>query len=508
MKTKLYISLAVALAFCVSCDKFLDVVPDNRTVLDNPESVQELLVSAYPNAQYYHICEIMSDNASERSVTGSHSRMVLNEEMYKWQEGFQAGTGQDTPFYLWSNCYNSIAAANQALASIAEAPDPEKYRAQKGEALVCRAYAHFILVNMFAEHYNPSTSGQTMGIPYAEEPENVVIKHYTRNSVAEVYQLIEKDLTEGMPLLDDKVYSVPKYHFTKAAAHAFASRFYLFKGDWDKVLEHAHAVLSGNISDRILPLGTVAFTGAASGEYEIRYRAVEQPNILLMIGAASWWGRDSRSSSLRYGMTVAQNTALFTSTNVTGNSSTYYRRWLNSAAGAYYMYKHYEYFKYSYPGASTGVGYVMGAHFTIEEVLLMRAEAYVMKGGAANVDLALADFNTLLAKRINTGTSAFTPVTLTRFNTFYSASTYPALSPFYDLTEEQRVLLNGILDWRRKEFMSDGIRWFDIKRFHIEVVHTFPNTNQPTMTLTGNDPRRALQIPMEAQAFGVPANPR
>ncbi|KAA6315134.1 hypothetical protein EZS27_034364, partial [termite gut metagenome] len=43
---------------------------------------------------------------------------------------------------------------------------------------------------------------------------------------------------------------------------------------------------------------------------------------------------------------------------------------------------------------------------------------------------------------------------------------------------------------------------------HLEVVHTFPNTGGESITLTANDPRRALQIPMEAQAYGIEPNPR
>ena len=49
-----YISCYVA-AFCAgllstACNDFLDEVPDNRTVIDTPEAVSELLVSAYPDA--------------------------------------------------------------------------------------------------------------------------------------------------------------------------------------------------------------------------------------------------------------------------------------------------------------------------------------------------------------------------------------------------------------------------------------------------------------------------
>ncbi|KAA6336723.1 hypothetical protein EZS27_015150, partial [termite gut metagenome] len=102
MKKIIYPFISAAILFCYSCDDFLDVMPDNRTVIDNPETIQELIVSAYPNMQYFHVCEVMSDNVGERKVSGGHSREILNDEMYRWLEGYQSGTSQDTPYRVWS----------------------------------------------------------------------------------------------------------------------------------------------------------------------------------------------------------------------------------------------------------------------------------------------------------------------------------------------------------------------------------------------------------------------
>ncbi|MDR2805854.1 MAG: RagB/SusD family nutrient uptake outer membrane protein [Dysgonamonadaceae bacterium] len=516
MKTKLlYIITFIFAAGFYACDDYLDVVPDNRTVLDSPESVQELLVRAYPQAHYFHVCEIMSDNAGERNTTSSHSREILNDEMYRWEEGFQAGTGQDTPYYIWSQYYSSIAAANQALQSISEAPDQENYRAQRGEALVCRAFNHFLLVNIFAEHYHPETADQALGIPYNTEPENIAVKYYKRNTMAETYDLIEKDLKEGLALIDDNIYNVPKYHFTKAAANAFASRFYLYKGDWDKVIECANVALGENVAAKILPLNVAEFSAAAAEEYRMKYRRVDQPNILLLTSAASWWARDHYSSSLKYGMIARHRSEVFTTANIAGTTATYYRAWYSSTTQAYYLYKYPEYFKYSYPGATTGVGYVMGAYLTAEDVLFNRAEAYVMKN---RMDDALADMYLILSKRVNpTSTGGVVrQVTLENVKTYYNNKpAYPDLKPFYKSTinDDQMSMLKYIVDWRRKEFFLEGLRWFDIKRFHLEITHYFDVTSatdssvQP-IVLKEDDPRRAVQIPNTAQGFGVEPNPR
>jgi hypothetical protein len=360
-----------------------------------------------------------------------------------------------------------------------------------------------MLVNIFSEHYNLATAGTQLGIPYNTEAEKVAVKYYKRHTVAEVYELVEKDLTEGMALIDDNVYAVPKYHFTKAAARAFAARYYLYVGNWDKALEHANAVLGTNVSGRLLPLdGPVFMAPVSSADYEVRYRRIDQPDILLLVSCTSSWGRDHTSSSLRYSMTGAQSESYYTTANVTGSSSLYYRRWSVSASGAYSLHKYDDLFKYSSPGATTGTSYTVGALFTIEDVLFMRAEAYVMK---EKINEALSDINLFLSRRVIAGIS----VDLAAIKKFYDGkSKYPDLKPFYEIKEDQMSMLKCIVDWRRIEFMQEGLRWFDIKRFHLEVIHTFPYTGGDPIKLTANDPRRALQIPMEAQAYGIEPNPR
>ena len=120
------------------------------------------------------------------------------------------------------------------METISKAANPNDYSAQKGEALVARAYAHFMLVNFFSKFYDPATASTDPGIPYVTEPEKVFIKQYDRKTVQYVYDMIEKDLLEGLPLYRIRNYNVPRYHFNRAAANAFATRFYLYKKDIPK----------------------------------------------------------------------------------------------------------------------------------------------------------------------------------------------------------------------------------------------------------------------------------
>ena len=58
---KITLSLLVLISIS-SCDEFLSETPDNRTQIDTPEKISELLVNAYPNGTYMDIAETMSDN--------------------------------------------------------------------------------------------------------------------------------------------------------------------------------------------------------------------------------------------------------------------------------------------------------------------------------------------------------------------------------------------------------------------------------------------------------------
>ena len=63
MKWKIYILLLVVLSIgFASCEQFLDTLPDNRTQIDTEKKINQLLVSAYPGANYAVLAELSSDN--------------------------------------------------------------------------------------------------------------------------------------------------------------------------------------------------------------------------------------------------------------------------------------------------------------------------------------------------------------------------------------------------------------------------------------------------------------
>ena len=235
MKTKVYLLLFTVAAFLFSsCNDYLDKSPDSGldVDIDTEDKIAELLTGAYPEASYIPFLEPRTDNVAER-VNGIHSR--LNEAMFFWEDYDQEDL--DTPLNYWNACYKGIAQANKALELLTRYPKSDRVKALYGEAFLLRAYLHFMLVNIWSEPYGGKSTD--LGIPYITKPEKHALVDYDRGTVNEVYDKIEKDLKLGISLVSDAYYKHPKFHFNKKAAYAFASRFYLMKGDWKAVIAYS-----------------------------------------------------------------------------------------------------------------------------------------------------------------------------------------------------------------------------------------------------------------------------
>ena len=125
-KLKITLSLLILVSI-VGCDDFLSEKPDNRTEIDTPEKISELLVTAYPQMSYFDIAETMSDNVFDSQLPET---ILKNEQNYNWE--MQTENSQiDTQAYYWDACYKAIAHANKALEAIVELGSPATLNPQK-----------------------------------------------------------------------------------------------------------------------------------------------------------------------------------------------------------------------------------------------------------------------------------------------------------------------------------------------------------------------------------------
>lgn len=484
-KIFLYATLS-ALFLATGCKKFLEHQPDDRTELNSPVKVAELLANAYPHGNYITMAESMSDNAGDKGGTG---RSLPNSLAWAYADQIDA-TSLDTPPFYWNACYKAIAAANYALEVIESAPDKSTYSASKGEALVARAYAHFMLVTFFAKPYDASTSSSDLGIPYVTTPQKVVEGSYNRGTVASVYASIEKDLEEGLPLIKNNSYKVPKYHFTTQAAHAFATRFYLFKKEYQKVIDHANAIFPANtIVDNLR-----AWNGTYSvlGYYELQalYTNSTEPANLLLQEANTYWGRSY--AGYNYGLSSAVRANVFNAgNNPTGKTLAMSTKVFGGNETVYNIPKFREHFVKETISSNFGDTYNMVPLFTSEEVLFNRAEA---NANLNNNAAAIADLDFYLSKRIMSYSATADKFTEVKATNFFG-------------TPVKDALIKTVLNFKRQEYMHEGLRWLDLVRLKLPVIHLNAN-GQVAETLGPDDNKRVVQIPQDAIAAGLAPNPR
>lgn len=498
-KNIIILLLLAASLLAGSCNDFLDKMPDNRTELSTEQKITRLLVSAYPTASFSMMGEIMSDNTQDNgSLYSSYS--LMDEEAYHWRDITEVT--QDSPQYLWDNYYLAIASANHALKAIESLNMGEKVP-QKGEALLCRAYAHFILVNLFCQHYNEETSMQDMGIPYVEEPETVVSKDYDRGTVAGVYAKIAKDIEAGIPLINDQSYTVPRYHFNYKAACAFAARFYLWYGQYDKVIKYATLALSDTPAEVMRDFNGDANTSDWNWRINNYVSAQLSCNLLIMPSKSYWpMIHGPYSGGERYGHSrnIAKEQTFWSSGLWGANLSAYESVFGSTPKLVYPKLGAFA----EYTDKVAGIGFINLVYpaFTTDETLLCRAEARVYK---QEYPQAVADMQIWMQGHTINGTN----LTLDNIKNYYGQdlTTKKPLHPKFALESGlQENFVHLILHCRRIETIHDGLRWFDIKRYGIEVTHNrYGKTDDILKT---DDLRRAIQIPSSVISAGLPANPR
>ncbi|HET7180312.1 MAG TPA: RagB/SusD family nutrient uptake outer membrane protein, partial [Chryseosolibacter sp.] len=147
--------------------------------------------------------------------------------------------------------------------------------------------------------------------------------------------------------------------------------------------------------------------------------------------------------------------------------------------------------------SNVGLNYTIFLGFRGEEVLLNRAECYIYQN---NVTAALTDLLTLARKR-------YRPDQGLDLANVAPAGLMQGLRVYYNSSNDALNAFRYLLEERQKEFMHEGLRWFDIKRFQIPVTHILQNGTP--ITLEADDDRKVLQIPQAAiDVGGLEPNPR
>lgn len=507
----LVLSAALAVLF-VGCDEFLDTMPDNRATIDSNQKVAELLVSAYPTVDPMMMYEPRTDNTIDNGAKQGTPNINMWED-YNWR--INTDTEWDGPEALWKACYEANSAANQAIEAMNSLGRTEENDAHYAEALMCRAYAHFLLANTFCKPYDEATADTDLGIPYITEPEKKIGVKSERGTLRETYEAIEKDILEAMPLIDDNLYVVAKYHFNKKAAMAFAARFYLYYCKWDKAYDYANRVLGEDPSVNLRQLFDYKSMPQAT-EWRDRFISVDESCNIMLVALRSRWGRNYYKKRLGSSNDVQHHLGLrspgpYGSLLPAGDLMFGGSSWPTK-----YHPKYHEIFEYTNLTARTGQPHVVQMAFTTDETLLVRAEAETMMG---KLEEAARDLSYYYVAKGGIAVSAEDIIDYykTLETTERNQVEKDALSPWLVCTKELHpkfalpqgdglYILYGVLHMRQWETMWSGLRWLDIRRYGIEITHYIDG--EDPITLPVDDPRRVIQIPQSVLSQGMTPNPQ
>ena len=538
---KKIIYLIAGISLFSSCSDLLDELPDSQVPVNSPERIKRVLVNAYPGASAMMLNEYSSDNIADNGTIVTDFNYLTDEVVY-WKTINEYGNYEGLE-YVWAQNYKAISHANEALEGIAKLGNDPKLNPAKGEALLARAYAHFELVNTFCKAYNPTTSSADLGIPYALTSETKLDPKYGRSTVAQVYQHISADLQEGLPLIDDSYYQMPKYHFNKKAANAFAARFYLYYQNWDKAIEYANNVLSTNdVTTKSLlrnwedfrDVNKAGSTNQGSRALYYAREDIEANLLLLPISSQLPTAYYTQGVAKRYTHNVfISETQTIEAKNVWDPQG---KSGKNNYGYEFYWFmpikvdngRNSTVFFDKFPSFSTGsTSRTVIVPFTTDETLLVRAEAKIHKG---EYEAALKDLNLWTSKFIQQKTilsySSRNEVTLDQVKSFYNAMAYSQntqdgltqkkqLTPSFAIANDGTAepLLHYLLQCRRILTLGEGLRWQDVKRYNIEVSrfqtdNVDRHLNEFKASLPASDERRAIQLPASSIKAGIQPNPR
>ena len=188
----------------VGCNGFLDEYSISEVRPTEVTDLEQLLLGdAYLDADQkevqYNIMDIFTDDIKCNGLGNEGYRDYFEHMRWRflWEPNMfnAAGGGYDAAF--WELPYNKILGCNIVLDCLDDMTGEESLRENlRGEAFVLRSLYYLMMVNMYGMPYNEGDPARNPGVPL-KLTMDVRDERFPRNTVAEVYGRIEKDLLTG-----------------------------------------------------------------------------------------------------------------------------------------------------------------------------------------------------------------------------------------------------------------------------------------------------------------------
>jgi hypothetical protein len=470
-KTQRNFGIALAAICLVSissgCKKFLDTQKQGEyTAEDYPYpsgsgAYDQYLFGAYNDLRSYSVhvdgfiaaTSIRSDDADKGSTASDGGADLISMDNFP----MTANNGRANA--LWTGYFALISKCNVALDKIDNdatiiATDAVKIQS-RAEAKFLRGYAYFMLVRLFGR------------VPLVDKLLTVEQSNVPQSTPAQVYALIESDLTFAAANLPISWESKFVGRLTKGAANGLLAKVYLTQQKWGQAMASANAVMTSGQYDLSTPYDKI-FSEAGENSKESIFEVQATANATVktnngiqyasfqgLRGAgagAIWnmgWGFNTPSTALEAayepGDPRKARTILYGSTSTTPGLTIYGETTPIGLPNPRYNNK-----VYTSPTYRASVNDYMGYWMNVRilryaDVVLMYAEAANEVGGTANTTAALTALNSVRARARNGNNTILPNVT----------------------TTDQTELRLAIQQERRVELAMEHERFFDIVRWGI-----------------------------------------
>ncbi|GAB6008846.1 RagB/SusD family nutrient uptake outer membrane protein [Dysgonomonas reticulitermitis] len=354
-------------------------------------------------------------------------------------------SADDAPV-IWATPYDANRRANNLIKALDEGKvtdaTAEEIGDLRSQALVVRALVHFDLVRVYGNPYT-ADNGASLGVPIVTEP---LAPSATpgRNTVAEVYDQVIKDLTDAIAS-NDLSTSAELGTINVWAAKALLCRVYLYKGDNQNALTLAKDIITNSPYE--------LWTNAEYGSVWSKEGTSEVIFEIINTDTSDWGDRegigylmsedgysdmvvttafsnllDEDPADVRHSIVLASHTDPMK--NLYGTAKV----WCNKFSGK--------------TGSQIPIANI--PILRLSEVYLNGAEA-AFKLGGANLQTA-ADYVKAIAQRANPATT----------ETFTTAN----------------ISLDRVLKERRKELVGEGHRFFDAMRNNQTITRYTDEANR------------------------------
>jgi hypothetical protein len=461
MKQKLLTRIAIGVGILAcSCSNFLDKTPtgveSEKTFFQTADQCTRALIAAYdihawsgngfPDTYMWMIGDILSDDAHKGGETPADMGFLQN------LKEFNGSADNDISLQMWRQTYQGIYRANLVIANVPKAPVTLDFTQPMHDQIVAeakflRGHFYFLLTTIFGD------------VPLVLEPMEAGSYTQVKAGQAQVWAQIEADFIAASANLPVVQSDAAIGRATKGAANAYLAKTYIYQAKFALALPAAKAVIDGgkySLETDFAKIFSQAGKNGVESVYEIQH----------MRGPANGWGNQNEGE---------------TTGDFQGNrDGAYASGWGFNNPDSAWVATGYVVGDLRKAASVYTAGDTLNKGTSCEEIVARKTywagpyknKKYLHECFAAVPEMSnwpkskrlirYADVLLFAAEAANeTGdmATANTYLTMVRDRAFGGAGKAPAIT-----AADQIALRHAIWDERRREFLCEGHRYFDLIR--------------------------------------------